>query len=106
MPIIFAWIVDAGVWLVGSQIGRALLLAMAWFGVNYVTLKVVLDPAITILQNTMSGASVGSAGSQLAVMWAWMLVLKFPGALNMVVSAYVTKVAVKGGTGVFKKVVS
>lgn len=106
MPVFVVWIIEACTWLITTQLGRILLLGMAWFGVNYVTLRVVLDPVISVLNGSLDGASSGASGSILSFMWAWMLVLKFPGALNMVVSAYVTKVAVKGGTGVFKKVTS
>lgn len=101
---IVAWIIQAGTWLVGSQVGRIILLGLAWFGVNYVTLTVVLDPAVEALQAVMDGASASGSGSMAGLMWEWMLVFKFPGALNMVVSAYVTKLGVNGATGVFKKV--
>jgi Protein of unknown function (DUF2523) len=109
MPILVAWICSAGVWLVESQIGRMILLAMAWFGLNYVTIKVVLDPVMDVLHDVMNGAASASGGygtvaGYAALMYSWMVVLKFPGALTMVCSAYITKAAAKSGSGFFKKV--
>lgn len=99
-----AIIIQALMWFFRSQIGRILMLGLAWFGVNYVTLKVVIDPAVEILNGVMNGASSGPGLAP--VMYQWMMVLKFPGALSMVVSAYVTKVGIQSSKPFFQKAVT
>lgn len=95
MPIIVAWIVEALVWVFRSRIGFILAAGLAWLGINLVTFNVVLEPAIDILNGALNNAEGASGIGH--TMWQWFQVLQFPGALQMVVTAYATRAGIKAG---------
>ena len=97
MPILIGIIVQAGMWIFRSRIGFILAAGLAWLGINLVTFKVVLGPAIELLNNTMASAAAAGSSTLPGVMWQWFQVLQFPGALQMVVTAYVTRQGMKAG---------
>lgn len=95
MPAIVAWIIQALLWVFRTRVGTLILSVLVWAGISYGTVHVVLQPAMTALNNTLSAAS--SASGLGAVMYQWIQVLHFPGALAMVVSAYASKAALTAG---------
>ena len=97
MHIIWGVLVSAGMWLFRSRIGLIFAAMFAWLGVNIVTFKVVLEPTIDLLNNTMLAAESAGASTLPGVMWQWFQVLQFPGALQMVVTAYATRAGVRAG---------
>jgi hypothetical protein len=107
MPLLWGIIVDAGVWLFRSRIGLFIMSALAWLGINYGTVKIVLDPTIALINGYLDNMHGGAAGSVSQAMWQWVGVLHFDRALTMIISAYVTKTSIsnlrlrwfKAGTG-------
>lgn len=92
MPVI-AWIVSGLVWVFKNRIGLFIAQALAWAGLTYGTTKVVIEPAIDMLENYM--LAMGDGGDLGAAAFQWIGVLKFDVACTMMMSAYVTKLGVQ-----------
>lgn len=84
-------LVSAGVWLFKSRIGLFISSALLWMGINYGSVKMVLEPTIALLDGFMDQSGAGVGGTFAPIMFNWMGVLNFDRAVTMIVSAYVTK---------------
>ncbi|WDS36968.1 DUF2523 family protein [Pseudoxanthomonas sp.] len=103
MPVVWGLLVSAFGWLIKSRIGLWIMTAMAWLGINWGTLKIVVEPAMDALTNAAHSFGSGS-GTMGATAVAWAGVLKLDKALTMVISAYATKHSIlQGRLFLFKK---
>jgi hypothetical protein len=85
-----------------SRLGLWIMSAMVWLGINFGTIKLVLEPTIDALRGAATG--LGGGGEMFATAQAWAGVMKFDKGLTMIISAYVTKHAImKGRLFLFKK---
>ena len=92
-----AAVVSGMTYMFKTKLGLFVLSAMVWLGINWGTIKLVIDPAVELLLGYADG-SLGGGGNQYAsVAVQWMGVLNFDRAITMVVSAVVTKHAVMQG---------
>jgi len=82
-------------WLFKSRIGLFITSAMVWMGINFGTIKVVVDPALRQLEAFANSGGGGGQMGALAMNWAGMLNLDK--ALTMIVSAVVAKHAIMAG---------
>lgn len=90
MPII-GWIISAIVWVFKSRIGLFLAQALAWAGLTYGASKVLVDPAVALLEAKV--AAMSGAGGLAATAFNWMGVLRFDVACTMIMSAYTIKLS-------------
>lgn len=87
--------VQAVMWLAKSRLGLVIATAFAWLGINFATVKIILEPAIDFLTDS---ASAGYGGGEFgAVATQWMGLLQFDRALTMIISAVVAKHAIMSG---------
>lgn len=85
-----------------TKLGLFLMGAMIWLGVNWGTIKIIVEPAIDLLYGYANSA--GSGGVYAVAAGQWMGVMQFDRAITMVVSAIVAKNAVvQGRLFLFKK---
>lgn len=99
-----AWpkMVAAGMWLFKSRLGLIISTAFLWLGVNFATVKIVLEPAIDLLSGYAQGGMGGGELGTVAVNWLGLL--QFDRAITMIISAVVAKHAVmKGRLFLFKR---
>lgn len=100
MAVKYAWgplVVAIGT-LMKSRLGMFILAAMMWLGINFTTIKIIIEPALDILTGfaqdagTGNGTAIGMAAAQ------YMGLMKFDLAITMVISAIVSRnlVASKG----------
>ncbi len=83
-------------YLLKTRMGLFLLSAFVWLGINFTTIKLIIDPAIAALEAYSQGGAVGS-GQFGAAAAAYLGILNFDKALTMIISAIVTKHAVLQG---------
>lgn len=96
MPVVWGALVAAFSWLIRSRIGLWIMTAMTWLGINWGSMKLVVEPAIDVLKN--SAHAFGSGSGQLgAAALAWGGVLNLDKAITMIISAVVTKKAIMAG---------
>ncbi|CAD7716636.1 hypothetical protein LMG31884_22630 [Xanthomonas hydrangeae] len=96
MPFLIAQLVTALAWLFKSRIGLWIMTAFVWLGINFGTIKMVVEPAIDLL--TGYAQSMGSGNGELgATALAWFGVMQFDKALTMVISAVAAKHAIMQG---------
>jgi hypothetical protein len=82
-------------WLFKSRLGLFISSAFVWLGINFGTIKLVIEPTINQLkQFSQSGAAGGELGA-IAMQWAGMLNLDR--AITMIISAIVAKHAIMQG---------
>lgn len=80
--------------LLKTRLGLFLATAMLWLGVNFGTMKMVVEPALDLLYGYASGGGGGTFGG--AAM-QWMGVMNFDRAITMVGSAVGIKKAMTAG---------
>lgn len=86
-----------------TKLGLFLMGAMIWLGVNWGTIKIIVEPAIDLLYGYANGVGGGGSDYATAAM-QWMGVMQFDRAITMVVSAIIAKNAVmQGRLFLFKK---
>ncbi|WP_434989693.1 DUF2523 domain-containing protein [Xanthomonas melonis] len=96
MPWLIAQLVAGLAWLFKSRIGLWIMTALVWLGINFGTIKMVVEPAIDLLKGYAEG--MGNGNGQLgADAMAWFGVLQFDKALTMVISAVAAKHAIMQG---------
>lgn len=78
-----------------TKLGLFIMGAMVWLGINFATIKIVVDPAISLLRGYATSGMGGGEFAAAAI--AWMGVLQFDKAITMVISAIVSKHAVMQG---------
>lgn len=99
---IVAGVVSGITYMYKTKLGLFIMGAMIWLGINFATIKVVIDPAISLLRGYASSGMGGGEFASMAI--AWMGVLQFDKAITMVISAIVSKHAVmQGRLFLFKK---
>lgn len=96
MPWLVAALARLGIWLFKSRIGLFLATALAWAGLSFTTISLVISPTVDALTAYASGSG-GSGNEYWATAVAWMGVLNFDKALTMIIGAYVTRVTVAQG---------
>lgn len=96
MPALVAAIMSGLAWLFKSQIGLFIMTALAWLGINFGTVKLVVEPAIELLQGYARSMGGGS-GDLGATAVQWLGVLQFDKALTMIISAVAIKHGVMAG---------
>jgi len=102
MPALIGMLISALGWLFRSRIGLFIMTAMAWLGINFGTIKMVIEPAIDLLRQHAQG--LGGAGQLGGTAMAWAGVLQFDRAITMVISAVAAKWAItQGRLFLFKK---
>jgi hypothetical protein len=103
----YAWgpLVTAIGYLLKTRMGLFILTAFAWLGINFGTIKLVIEPAIQMLTGLTQELGNGSAGGEFAAAaGAYLGILQFDRAITMIVSAVVTKHALlKGRLYLFKR---
>jgi hypothetical protein len=83
-------------YMVKTRLGLFIASAFIWLGINFSTIKLVIEPAVNALQAYSSG--VGSSGGQFtSAAIAYLGILNFDKALTMIISAVVTKHGVMQG---------
>lgn len=95
MPALIGALISALSWLFRSRIGLWIMTALAWLGITFGTIKIMIDPAIDLLKGYAQG--LGGAGQLGAVAMQWMGVLNFDRALTMIISAIIAKHALLQG---------
>ncbi|WP_202843416.1 DUF2523 family protein [Luteimonas saliphila] len=99
---IVAGVVSGITYMFKTKLGLFIMAAMIWLGINFATIKIVLEPAIDLLLGYADGGLGGGEFAPTAI--AWMGVLQFDRAITMVVSAIVTKhVVMQGRLYLFKR---
>jgi hypothetical protein len=93
---IVAGIVTGISYMYRTKLGLFIMMAMVWLGINFASLKIVLEPAIDLLLGYANGGG-GSGGEYATVAWGWLGVMNFDKALTMIVSAVVTRHATMQG---------
>lgn len=96
MPVVWGALVAAFSWLIRSRIGLWVMTAMTWLGINWGTIKLVIEPAIDVLKDSAQAYGSGS-GEMGATAVAWAGVMNLDKALTMVISAVATKHAILNG---------
>ncbi|MGN7725125.1 DUF2523 family protein [Luteimonas sp. 22616] len=96
MPAILAALFTGLRWLILSKLGLFLATALLWLGINFGTMKLVLQPTLDLLTNFASGGGTGG-GEYWIIARQWAGVLNFDKALTMVISAYVTQRTLMAG---------
>lgn len=92
-----AWpaMVSSVMWLAKSRLGLIVSTLFVWLGINFATIKIVLNPAIDLLKGYAQG---GMGGGQLgSVAVNWMGMLQFDRAITMIISAIAAKHAIMQG---------
>lgn len=89
---VVAGIVTGVTYMFKTKLGLFIVTAMIWLGINFASLKIVVEPAIDLLLGYASQPGTGG-GDFAAVAWGWMGVLNFDRAITMVVSAVGTRLA-------------
>lgn len=75
-----------------SRAGLFIFAAFAWLGINFGTLKLIVEPAIDILRGLTMDLGSGAASGDIAVAASQYLgVMQFDRAITMLVSAIVVK---------------
>mgnify|MGYP002717121764 CR=1 FL=1 len=92
-----AAIVAAFTHMFRTKLGMFVVGAMLWMGINFASMKMVIEPAITVLLDYANPGSIGSGSAgELAMMAvAWLGVLNLDRAVTMIVSAVITRHAVQ-----------
>lgn len=96
MPALVGSLIAGLAWLFKSRIGLWIMTALAWLGINFGTIKLVLEPAIDLLRQYAQGMGNGS-GTLGATAMQWAGVMQFDKALTMVISAIAAKHALMQG---------
>ena len=99
MPAIIAALVSALGWMLRSQIGLLLVTGLAWLGMNFASVKLIVEPIYDQLTNYATPTSGGSGelGQMAAVMFQYLGLLNFDKALTMIISAVAMKKAITAG---------
>lgn len=92
---IVAGVVSGITYMYRTKLGLFIMGAMIWLGISLATVKIILEPAIELLEGYASGGMPGGDFGVAAVQW--MGVLNFDRAITMVISAIVSKHAVVQG---------
>jgi len=99
---IVAGVVSGITYMFKTKLGLFIMLAMVWLGINFGTIKIVIDPAISLLRGYATSGMGGGEYADAAI--AWMGVLRFDKAITMIISAIVSKhVITQGRLFLFKK---
>lgn len=96
MPAIIAAIVSAFAWMFKSHIGLFIASALVWIGINFASVKLVIEPVYDQL-TAFATSGQGGGGDLGAAMWQYLGVLNFDKALTMIISAVATKKALTAG---------
>lgn len=78
-----------------TKLGLFLMGAMIWLGINFATIKIIIEPAIDLLEGYADGGLGGGPYASMAIQWLG--VLNFDKAITMIISAIVSKHAVMQG---------
>jgi hypothetical protein len=97
MPVVVAWIVNALRILFLSRVGLWIASALAWLGINWGSVKLVIEPAANLLKGYINGLGSGGGGEFAATAMQYAGLLNLDRAVTMIVSAYITKHAVMQG---------
>ncbi|MFI8716349.1 DUF2523 family protein [Stenotrophomonas sp. NPDC077464] len=95
MPQLIGLLLTGLGWLFRSRIGLFVMTALAWLGINFGTIKMVIEPAIDLLRQHAQG--LGGGGEMGAAAMAWAGVLQFDRGLTMIISAIAAKHAIMQG---------
>ena len=96
MPVLIAVLINALRILFFSRLGLFIMSALVWLGINFTTVKLVLDPTIDLLRGFTENIG-GGTGYWVQTASAWAGVMNFDRAITMVISAVVTKHAIMQG---------
>lgn len=84
--------------LMKSRLGMFILAAFMWLGINFTTIKIIIEPALDVLTGLAETAGTGGSGSAVAMAAAqYMGIMKFDLAITMVISAIVSRNLVQSG---------
>ncbi|MGJ4801775.1 DUF2523 family protein [Luteimonas sp. SDU82] len=92
---VVAGVVSGITYMFKTKLGLFIMGAMVWLGINFATIKIIIEPAIDLLLGYAEGGMGGGQFAGPAI--AWMGVLNFDKAITMVISAIVSKHAVMQG---------
>lgn len=93
---VIAGIVTGVAHLFKTRLGLFIATAMLWLGINFGTMKMVVEPALDLLYGFVNGG--GGAGGQFgAAAMQWMGVMNLDRAVTMIGSAVLIKKAMLSG---------
>lgn len=99
---IIAGIVTGFGHLLRSKLGFFILTAFAWLGINFGTMKLLVEPALDVLYGFAQGGGGGGQFASVAIQW--MGVMNFDRAITMIGSALTIKWSMnQGRLFLFKK---
>lgn len=79
-----------------SRIGLWIASALLWLGINFTSVKMVIEPTANLLKGYTSGMS-GAGGMYGAIAMQYAGMMNLDRAVTMIVSAYITKQAITSG---------
>lgn len=83
--------------LLKSRLGLFIASALVWLGINFTTIKLVIEPAITMLEGLTQNVGTGGASDFAAAASGYIGIMQMDRAVTMIVSAVITKHAVMQG---------
>jgi|GEM_PF-1833046 len=99
---IVAGIVGGLTYMYKTKLGLFIMGAMVWLGINFASIKMVIEPAIDLLSGYANSGMGGGQYATTAI--AWMGVLNFDRAITMIISAIVAvNVLMRGRLFLFKR---
>lgn len=93
MAVKYAWgplVVAIGT-MMKSRLGMFILAAMMWLGINFTTVKIIIEPALDVLTGFAQTAGTGNGTAIGMAMAQYMGIMKFDLAITMVISAIVSR---------------
>lgn len=100
MAVKYAWgpLVVAFGQLAKTRLGMFLLAAMMWLGINFTTVKIIIEPALDVLTGYAQQAGTGGATAIGMAAAQYMGIMKLDLAITMIVSAIISRnLAYSGG---------
>lgn len=99
MAVKYAWgpLVVAFGYLLKTRMGFIILTAFTWLGINFTTIKLVIEPAITLLQGVTENVGTGGTSAFAAAAAGYMGIMQMDRAVTMIISAVATKHLVTQG---------
>jgi hypothetical protein len=95
MQFIIGALVSAFFWMIKSRIGLFMSTALVWLGINFASVKLVVEPIYN--QLTAYATPGGSTNEIATAMWQYMGLMNFDKALTMIISAVAAKKALTSG---------
>lgn len=83
--------------LMKSRLGMFILAAMMWLGINFTTVKIIIEPALDVLTGYAQAAGQGGGSAVAMAAAQYMGIMKLDLAITMIISAIVSRNLVQSG---------